>query len=407
MLDCLATRVTGGQKIKMRDYDVVIIGAGGAGMMCALEAARRYRKVVLLDHSEKIGRKILISGGGRCNFTNIHCGPENFVSQNPHFAKSALSQFSPQDFINLVRKHQIRYHEKKLGQLFCDDSASQIVDMLVSECLSQHAEFELNCRIDSVSKSDRFEIETSKGRFKSDSLVVATGGLSIPQIGATGFGYEIARQFGLKLVQTAPALDGFNLKDKDLREFTQLSGISLDTIVTCNKASFRENVLFTHNGLSGPASLQASLYWRHEQPLEVNLLPDLDPAIWLSEMRSSRGRVEIKNVLADVMPRRFAEKFCELHRLKGPLAEIGAKQLEALAVDLSGWKIVPTSTVGYRKAEVTRGGVDTNALSSKTMESKKVPGLFFIGEVIDVTGQLGGHNFQWAWASGFAAGQNA
>jgi predicted Rossmann fold flavoprotein len=390
-----------------REFDVVVIGAGGAGMMCASQAARRGRKVLLLDHSTKIGRKILISGGGRCNFTNIGATPESFVSQNPHFAKSALSRYTPDDFIALVRKHRIRFHEKKLGQLFCDDSAEQIVDMLVEECDEAGARFQMDCKIFAVEKSDSFMISTSAGDFRSESLVVATGGLSIPQIGATGFGYDVARQFGMKIIDTAPALDGFNFNRADLERFKDLSGVSIDTLIDCKKVSFRENILFTHTGLSGPASLQASLYWQKDQALKIDLLPQFDAKTWLNRIKTSHNnKSELKNVLSEKLPKRFAEKFAQLLNMSRPINQLNEKQIDELAQQLHEWTLHPAGTVGYRKAEVTRGGVDTKELSSQTMEAKKVPGLYFIGEVVDVTGQLGGYNFQWAWASGFAAGQS-
>lgn len=390
-----------------RDFDVVIIGAGGAGMMCAMQAASRGRKVIMLDHSSKIGRKILISGGGRCNFTNIGAGPDSFVSQNPHFCKSALSKYSPEDFIALVKKHRIRFHEKKLGQLFCDDSAAQIVDMLVEECDDAGAKFQMDCKIFAVEKDGTtFRVSTSAGDFRSESLVVATGGLSIPQIGATGFGYDIARQFGLKIIETAPALDGFNFNQADLANFKDLPGLSLDTVVSVRKASFRENILFTHTGLSGPASLQASLYWHKGDALTIDLLPQFDAHKWITHIRGSEhSKVELKNLLADKLPKRFAERFAQMAGLSRPINQLNEKQIDELADKLHNWKIHPSGTVGYRKAEVTRGGVDTKELSSQTMEAKKVSGLYFVGEVMDVTGQLGGYNFQWAWASGFAAGQ--
>lgn len=390
-----------------REFDVVIVGAGGAGMMCARTAANRGRKVILLDHSSKIGRKILISGGGRCNFTNVGASPDSFVSQNPHFCKSALAKFTPNDFIDLVKKHKIAFHEKKLGQLFCDDSASQIVDMLVEECDDAGARFQMDCKIFSIEKNDKFVISTSAGDFRSQSLVVATGGLSIPQIGATGFGYDIARQFGLNIIETAPALDGFNFSRADAEHFKDLPGISLDTTVTCMKASFRENILFTHTGLSGPASLQASLYWHKGEPVKIDLLPQFDSEKWLNRIKNSHNnKVEVKNVLSEKLPKRFAEKFAQMMNVNRPINQLNEKQIDSLAEHLHGWTLFPAGTVGYRKAEVTRGGVDTKELSSQTMESKKIPRLYFIGEVVDVTGQLGGYNFQWAWASGFAAGQH-
>jgi predicted Rossmann fold flavoprotein len=388
------------------NYDVVIIGAGGAGMMTAIHAARRGYRVAVLDHSEKIGRKILISGGGRCNFTNIHSSPENFVSKNPHFCKSALSRYTPKEFIAMVKRHQIPFHEKKLGQLFCDGSASNIVDMLIQECEEAGANFKLSCQIDSVSRNGNFEVKTNLGVFNTDKLVIASGGLSIPQIGATGFGYKLAEQFGLKIVEPEPALDGFVFNKTDHKHFEELSGISVDSLVSCGDASFRENILFTHAGLSGPACLQASLYWRRNQSVGINLAPDEKALSWLMQKRMKFGKSETKNVLADLIPKRLAEKLCELNAIKGPMAEVSDKHLNSLANEIENWQFHPGSTVGFRKAEVTRGGVDTNELSSQTMESKKIPGLYFVGEVVDVTGQLGGHNFQWAWASGFAAGEN-
>ncbi len=389
----------------MKDFDVLIIGAGGAGMFCAAQAAQRGRRVALLDHSSKIGRKILISGGGRCNFTNIGTEPGSFVSANPHFCKSALKRFTPDDFLSIVKRYRIGFHEKKLGQLFCNNSAQQIVDMLITECERASAEFVLDCRIISVIKKDTFIVQTSRGDYQAPSLVIATGGLSIPQIGATGLGYEIAKQFKLTIVPTAPALDGFTLKDSDLKNFQELSGISIDSVLSCNEASFRENILFTHAGLSGPASLQGSLYWHQGDALSINLLPDIDIQLWLRELKHSGSKMELKNLLAQKLPKRFAEKFSESRKGEARLGSLTDKEIDTLAYELGGWTIHPRGTVGYRKAEVTRGGVDTDCLSSKTMEAKLVKGLFFIGEVVDVTGQLGGYNFQWAWSSAFAAGQ--
>jgi len=386
-------------------FDVIIIGAGAAGMMCAIQSGQRGRSVLVIDHAAKIGKKIFISGGGRCNFTNINTKPESFVSQNPHFCKSALSRYSPSDFIALVKKHRIAFHEKKLGQLFCDGSAQNIIDMLIDECEEAGARFQLDCQVESIKKEDYFIIETNKGTFTSESLVVATGGLSIPQIGATGFGYDIARQFGLKIVETRPALDGFNFADEDTREMTELAGVSIDTVVSADGVSFRENILFTHTGLSGPASLQASLYCNPGKFISINLLPAFDAEEWLLEERLSGSKVELKNILSEELPKRFAEKFCKLYQHSVPISQLSEQKVVDFARRLHDWKIKPARTVGYKKAEVTRGGVDTNELSSKTMESKKVEGLYFIGEVVDVTGQLGGYNFQWAWASGYAAGQ--
>jgi predicted Rossmann fold flavoprotein len=391
----------------MNEFDVIVIGSGGAGMMCAVRSGRRGRRVALLDHTTKIGRKILISGGGRCNFTNIYASPENYVSQNPHFCKSALARFNPDDFISLVKQHKIRFHEKKLGQLFCDQSAQQIVDMLVAECKMVGAQFELDCHINSISKREHFVVDTTKGVFACESLVIATGGLSVPQTGATGFGYKIARQFGLNIVETRPALDGFNLTDQQLREFTELSGVSLDTIVTCNGVAFRENILITHKGLSGPASLQASLYWNPGDALTIDLQPGFDVEQWLLAKQKDGVKGQLKNVLSERLPKRFAEMFCDLYLKNLPISGLAQKSLKEIDNKIHEWKIVPAGTVGYRKAEVTRGGVNTDELSSRSMESKKVPGLYFIGEVVDVTGWLGGYNFQWAWASGAAAGDHA
>jgi predicted Rossmann fold flavoprotein len=388
----------------MLKFDVVVIGAGGAGMMCAIHAGRRGRKVALVDHATVIGRKILISGGGRCNFTNLHVGPDNYVSENPHFAKSALSRYSPSDFIEMVEDHRIDYHEKKLGQLFCDGSAQQIVDMLVSECESQSVRFLKGRVVKEVSKEDGFLIHTNNETLSCQSLVIATGGLSIPQIGATGFGYSIAQQFDIKVLETAPALDGFNFSSADLSKFKELTGVSVDSIVSVNKAAFRENILFTHTGLSGPASLQASLYWQKGNPISINIAPAVDPVAYFNERFADGSNKEVKNILAEIIPRRLAEILCSMENIKGNISELSEAKLRSLTQRLENWQITPQATVGYKKAEVTRGGIDTNALSSQTMEAKKVPGLYFIGEVVDVTGQLGGYNFQWAWASGYAAG---
>lgn len=389
----------------MPQLDAVIIGAGGAGLMCAIQAGRRGRRVALLDHAPSIGSKILISGGGRCNFTNLHAGPANFQSSNPHFAKSALARFTPADFIALVEAHGIPYHEKKLGQLFCDRSAKDIVRMLVEECRQAGAQIHPGCEVRKVDKAERFHLETSLGSFDAGALVVATGGLSVPPTGATDFGYRLARQFGLAIVEPAPALVGLRFGPEDRAAFAELTGVSVDARVACGPASFRENILFTHHGLSGPAILQASLYWHPGEPVTITLLPDLDLAAWLKEKKQEGERAEVRTLLAARLPRRLADKLCALHGTGKPLAQIPDRQLEDLARRLQRWQIVPSETEGFKKAEVTRGGVDTEELSSKTMESRKVPGLYFIGEVVDVTGQLGGFNFQWAWASGAAAGR--
>ncbi|MBI4411950.1 MAG: NAD(P)/FAD-dependent oxidoreductase [Deltaproteobacteria bacterium] len=391
----------------MQKNDVIIIGAGGAGMMCAIEAGKRGKEVALLDHAKKIGAKILISGGGRCNFTNTGVHPGAYLSQNPHFCKSALSRFTQDDFISLVKKHGIAFYEKKLGQLFCKKSAQSIIDILVAECREAGAVFHPETKITTVKKQgELFHVETNRGGYTAKSVVVATGGLSIPKVGATGFGYEIAKQFGLEIIPPAPALDGFVFDEKLKKELEGLAGVSLDTIVTCNGVSFRENILFTHVGLSGPAALQASLYWKPGDPVSINLLPDTNALEWIKSKKAKGSRAEIKNLLLEFFPKSFAERFCALYLPSStPLANMPDKILDSLCKKLAHWEITPKGTVGYGKAEVTRGGVATDELSSKTMESKKVSGLYFIGEVVDVTGWLGGYNFQWAWASGWVAGQ--
>ena len=398
--------------MKNAEYDVIILGAGGAGMMCALQAGYRGRRVLLLDHSRKLGGKILISGGGRCNFTNLGASSAQYYSKNPHFCKSALSRFPSSSFIEMVKSHGIPFHEKKLGQLFCDGSAQNIVDLLVAECNQAGAEFKLECKIERISKVDqpegknRFQIETSQGDFFCESLVVATGGFSIPKIGATGFGYQIARQFGLAIVETLPALDGFTMGPEYRPLMEGLAGISVDCVIQCNESKFRENILFTHSGISGPAALQASLYWNKGDPIKVDLLPDMDLKEFFAQKKKEGNRSTVKNLLCDLLPSRFATRLCELDfPSQQPLPQVSEKALEKFCETLHNWVLMPNGTVGYSKAEVTRGGVDTNELSSKSMESKKVPGLYFIGEVVDVTGWLGGYNFQWAWASGWAAGQ--
>jgi predicted Rossmann fold flavoprotein len=406
------------------NFDVIILGAGGAGMMCAIHSAGRGRKTLLLDHSAKLGGKILISGGGRCNFTNTGAGPANYVSRNPHFCKSALSRYPSENFVQLVRKHAIPFHEKKLGQLFCDESAQAIVALLKKECDEAGAEFKLGVKVEGLTQlnlereaglagetgasSARFRIDTDHGPFTCESLVVATGGLSIPKIGATGLGYDLAKQFGLKIIAREPALDGFIFADAEMRSLKELSGVSIDCVISCNGVSFRENILFTHTGLSGPAALQASLHWNKGAPGDdvlIDLLPGTDVFEWFMKKKREGSRSIIKNLLSELLPSRFAERFCELYfDTQLPLPQVSEKGLAAFCEQLHAWKIIPSATVGYNKAEVTRGGVDTDELSSKTMEAKRVPGMYFIGEVVDVTGWLGGYNFQWAWASGHAAG---
>ena len=383
--------------------DVIIIGGGAAGLMCAIEAGKRGRRVLLLEHAERIGKKIAISGGGRCNFTNIYTGPENFLSANPNFCKSALARYAPADFISLVEKHRIGYHEKKLGQLFCDGSSREIIGMLLAECEAARVELRLNCRIGEVSKDASFKIETSEGRFEAASVVIATGGLSVPPIGATDFGYRIARRFGLRIRETRPALVPLTFAGNKLEDLKALSGISLDALVKCRAAEFRENILLTHRGLSGPAILQIYSYWKPGDVIHINLLPEIEAReIFLANHQS---QLELDNQLAQFLPRRFARAWCELFAPSKPLHRYAPRELEAISRKLHDWQLAPDGSEGYRKAEVTLGGVDTAELSSQTMESRRVPGLYFIGEVVDVTGQLGGYNFQWAWASGFAAGQ--
>ncbi|OGQ16762.1 MAG: hypothetical protein A3B70_04075 [Deltaproteobacteria bacterium RIFCSPHIGHO2_02_FULL_40_11] len=391
----------------MKVYDVIVIGGGAAGLMCALQAGHRNRKVLILEHTQKIGAKILISGGGRCNFTNLSVSSAQYVSQNSHFCKSALSRFQPSDFIHFVKKHKIKFHEKKLGQLFCDHRAQDILNMLIAECEQANVEIKRGYTAKSISKINaQFHLKIHQEEYACSSLVIATGGLSIPKLGATAFGYEVAKQFGLKRVPTRAALDGFILNPSEIDFFSTLSGISLDCVVSCHKEKFRENILFTHRGLSGPAALQASLYWNPGDSIKIDLLPNLNSYAWLLKNKKEKLRLEIKNLLSKVWPERFAEFFCAHQGLTHKtLQEIKDRELEAFSKNIHAWTLRPLETVGYSKAEVTRGGIDTDELSSKTMEAKKVPGLYFIGEVVDVTGQLGGYNFQWAWASGWAAGQ--
>lgn len=388
-------------------FDVVVIGAGGAGMMCAMEAGKRGRGVLLLDHEAEIGRKILISGGGRCNFTNVGAKAERYISGNKHFAKSAFGQYTPQDFIALVEKHGIAYHEKKLGQLFCDGSAQQIVDMLVKECDDAGVELRLSCAVNTIEKTDNgFVLETVQGRVTCESLVIATGGLSIPKMGATNFGYKVAQQFGLKCIVTEPALVPFTFIEKDLSFYDGLSGISFDAEVRCGKVSFRENVLMTHRGVSGPAILQISSYWEPGQEIHIRINPEMDWLKYLKEVKAKYPKRELKTAIYDVLAKRLVERLFERAVFANKhLAEVGDKELAAVAAYFTDFVIKPNGTEGYRKAEVTRGGVDTDELKASTMECKRVPGLYFIGEVVDVTGWLGGYNFQWAWASGAAAGR--
>jgi predicted Rossmann fold flavoprotein len=389
----------------MRDFDTIIIGAGAAGLMCAQVAGQRGRRVLVLDHADQPGSKILISGGGRCNFTNLEVGADRYLSANPHFAKSALKRFSQHDFIAMVRRHGIAFHERRWGQLFCDDSARQIVAMLLEECRAGGVHLRLNHRITDISKADQFRIDTDHGPFTAPTLVLATGGLSIPKIGATGFAFDTARRFGLAVTETRPALVPLRFAAADLALMRPLSGISLEAEITCGKARFREALLFTHRGLSGPAILQISSYWREGQPISVNLLPDHDADRLLAERRAARPKAELKTVLGELLPNRLAQGLCEAY-LPNPVMANLPKTVQAQAAALlNGWRLVPAGSEGYATAEAMLGGVDTAALSSKTMGATAVPGLFVVGEAVDVTGWLGGYNFQWAWSSGWCAGQ--
>ena len=386
-------------------YDVIILGAGAAGLMCAIEAGKLGRRVLLLERADRIGKKILISGGGRCNFTNLHTLPENFISGNPHFAKSTLARYTPADFIRLVEKHGIPYHEKKLGQLFCDRAASDITAMLEQECHDTGVEIRPNTKVKDIQKSDYFTVRTEEASFVAARLVVATGGLSIAKIGATSFGYDLAVQFGLKIQSARPALVPLVFDDGDRRRWCDLAGVSSEVIASTrgpkqSSQTFRENMLFTHRGISGPAILQISSYWDGKTPIHLDLAPDRSLAAELRD-RDHRDLSSWKLLLREVLPRRFADRWVEIY----PPAGNSDRAFADAERQLHAWEVNPLETEGYGKAEVTAGGVDTSELSAKTMESIKVPGLFFIGEVVDVTGQLGGFNFQWAWASGFCAGQ--
>ena len=390
----------------MPDYDVIVIGAGAAGLMCAITAGQRGRRVLLLDHADKAGKKIRISGGGRCNFTNLKSGPEYYLSGNPRFTISALARYTPQDFLALIARHRIPWEERDEGQLFCRHSAQAIVDMLLAECEASRVELRLDCRVRSVDRNGCFSLATDTGPLSCASLVVATGGLSFAKIGASDFGYRVARQFGLELVPSAPALAPFIISGSARPLLEGLAGISVDAGVRCGKQAFRGKILVTHKGLSGPAILQISSYWRQGEAVHVDLLPDTDIDTYLEGMRAERPKAELKTVLSSLLPRRLVQHWCEFLIPNCPLNRLSPKQIESIRRAIHDWQVVPSGTEGYRVAEVTVGGVDTRELSSKTMEARKVPGLHFIGEVVDVTGHLGGFNFQWAWASGYCAGQH-
>jgi predicted Rossmann fold flavoprotein len=385
----------------IRQFDALVLGAGAAGLMCALEAGKRGRRVAVLERAERAGKKILISGGGRCNFTNIHCRPENFISANPHFAKSALARYTPSDFIALVEKHHIPYHEKTLGQLFCDRSARDITDMLEGECRDAGVHLFVNTSIQAVSRATEFIVRCGALEFRAPVLVVATGGLSIPKMGATALGYDLARQFGLAIREPRPALAPFVFDGQDRGQYCDLAGVSADVAVSCGDRRFREKMLITHRGLSGPAILQISSYWKPGETVAIDLAPGGDVTSALRETNISRNITAMRVALHNFLPNRFANRWLDLHA-PNSWTNFGLAELEN---KVHAWNVVPAGTEGYAKAEVTAGGVDTDELSAKTMESRKVPGLFFIGEVVDVTGHLGGFNFQWAWASGASAGR--
>jgi predicted Rossmann fold flavoprotein len=385
--------------------DVIIIGAGAAGLLCAIECGKRGRSVLVLDHVDRTGAKIRISGGGRSNFTNLNVTADHYFSQNPHFCKSALARYTPQDFLALVERYHIEYYEKEAGQIFCVKSSREIIEMLETECKNADVEIQLKCSITEIKQQGSFLIKTSMGELSSDSLVIATGGLSYPNLGASRLGHDVARQFSIKVTQIRPALVPFVFAGEDQKVFKILAGVSLDATISCGIKRFRGNILFTHRGLSGPAALQASLYWEPKGVLKIDLLPDTDIFAVFESRRQSR--VEMHNLLAEYIPKRFAQAWCDHKLISKPINETSDKDLNDIANQLHAWPVVPKGTEGYETAEVTAGGVNTDALSSKTMESNKTPGLYFIGEVVDVTGELGGYNLHWAWSSGYVAGQYA
>ncbi|RDJ15425.1 hypothetical protein B5K06_03740 [Rhizobium grahamii] len=393
--------------VLQRKSDVIVLGAGAAGMMCAIRAAQRGRSVIVLDHAKSPGEKIRISGGGRCNFTNIHTAPKSFLSANPHFCKSALARFTPSDFIAMVDRHRIAWHEKTLGQLFCDDTAKDVIRMLLDEMQAAGAALHLRTEIVNVEKSgEGFRIATSEGAYECRSLVIATGGKSIPKMGATGFAYRIAEQFGLPLVETRPGLVPLTMDQATLENLSELSGISAPAEIRHGKTAFREALLFTHRGLSGPAILQISSYWREGDDITIDIEPDLDLLEHLKAAKRTNGRQSAQTALAEILPKRLAQHLTDREGIVGHMADLSDKTLLRLTEAVQSWKIKPSGSEGYRTAEVTLGGIDTAALDSRTMAAKEVPGLHFIGECVDVTGWLGGYNFQWAWASGFVAGES-
>lgn len=395
------------KELNLKKFDVIIIGAGAAGLMCAIEAGKRKRSVLVLDHANKAGKKILMSGGGRCNFTNYYVSPDNYLSHNLHFCKSALTRYTQWDFISLVNKHQIAFHEKALGQLFCDDKSHDILNMLLLECEKIGAHIQLNTSIISITQKavHLFVLETSQGIFQCESLVIATGGLSIPTMGASPFGYKVAEQFGLKVWPTRAGLVPFTLQPADKAKVETLSGIAASSIVSSIRRSFHENMLFTHRGLSGPAILQISSYWEPGEEIEINFLPQLNLFDILKTAKKERSQAMLKTILAEYLAKNIISALLPTELADQPMQAISHKQIEEILAFFQKWTIKPSGTEGYRTAEVTLGGVDSTALSSKTMEATQIPGLYFIGEVVDVTGWLGGFNFQWAWSSGWAAGQ--
>lgn len=391
----------------MEKFDVVIIGAGAAGLMCAIEAGKRARTVMVLDHANKPGKKILMSGGGRCNFTNYHINPTDYISHNPNFCKSALSRYTQWDFIELVNRHKIPFHEKTLGQLFCDNKSKDILDMLLHECEQVQAHIRLNTEIKKIEKLNdhHFKIQSTRGDFHCQSLVIASGGLSIPTMGASPFAYKVAEQFGIKVWPTRAGLVPFTLHVEEKEKLSVLSGVAADALVSNEQISFRENILFTHRGLSGPAILQISSYWQPGEAVSINLLPELNLFEHLKSMRQQQPQKQLKNVLAELLPKRVIEVLLDANLANEKLGALGHREFEKVTEDFNAWSVKPNGTEGYRTAEVTLGGIDCNAISSKTMQANDVPGLYFIGEALDVTGWLGGFNFQWAWSSGWAAGQ--
>lgn len=390
-----------------KSVQVCIIGAGAAGMMCAIEAAKRGKTVLLIDKADQAGKKILISGGGRCNFTNLYTDPDAYISNNEHFCKSALARYTQWDFISFMENKGLTWQEKKLGQLFCDQKATAVRDRLVSECKTHHVEMLMNCEIQSLDKTqEKFQLQTSQGSFATDSLIIACGGPSIPRMGATDYALQVAKQFGIKSYPFHAALVPFTFQQQELDNFyKELSGLSLDVLISCNGKAFRENILFTHRGISGPAILQISSYWNKGDSVFINLLPDHDIQTWLASSRESNPDLTLKNLLNHVFPKRFAERISSIYFNNKPLKQYTAAEFIEIATQLSEWELKPSGTEGMRTAEVALGGINTNELSSKTFESNKIKGLYFIGESIDVTGHLGGYNFQWAWSSGWCAGQ--